>query len=95
MSNRADDIYVHPAACERRHEEINTRLADIVQMLKTLDDRLYRSNGHRSVLAMLNDHERVIRCLLWITAVAGTSIIGGVMMGVWALIKFLVKEGAV
>jgi len=91
--HRADDAWVHPAACDRRHAEIDERLTTIAEMLQSLDNRLYRDNGHRSIQSTLRDHDRVICVVLWACGIVGTGLIGGILTGVWCLLKYMVKAG--
>lgn len=93
MAGRETDTWVHPAACDRRHEELNGKLADLAQMLARLDARLYRDNGHRSIQSILRDHDRVIRIICWATSiVCGAILVGGVGMA-WAVMRLLVNAG--
>ena len=93
MPGRDADEWVHPAACDRRHEELNGKLADLAQMLARLDARLYRDNGHRSIQSILRDHDRVIRVICWASGiVGGAMLVGGVGMA-WAMVRLVIRLG--
>jgi len=84
---RADDPWVHPKACERRHEDINKQFADLTQLIRDLNDRLYHDNGHMSIQSILNYHGSVICVALWVLGIVGTTVLGGVCLGIWMIIR--------
>ena len=65
-----EDPYVQKSDCNHRHEEL-------MSALNRLSDRLYRDNGHKSIQSCLNDHERILRVLIWVVTVAGGAFIVG------------------
>jgi hypothetical protein len=72
---RSDDPWVHPKACDRRHEElakqqtmrdaaIFTKLEMIEKSQTSLGDRIYKDNGHMSIQSKQNQHDELIRQIL-------------------------------
>jgi len=78
--HRASDTFVVVEVFDRYREETNTRLDSIIREQQTLNNRLYRDNGHKSIQSILNDHDRILRIMVWIACAAGVATIGNVAL---------------
>ncbi len=74
-AHRTEDKVVTTEACDRHRKEINDKLDNLILEGKVLNDRLYKDNGHRSIQSKLNDHERLLRFVIWIAAAVGVAVI--------------------
>ena len=64
--------YMTRKACDRKHQQL-------LDAINTLNDRLYKDNGRRSIQSIINDHDRILRVLMWVVTVTGAAIILGVV----------------
>ena len=78
--HRTSDSVVAVEACDRHRLEMNTKLDSIIREQQTLNNRLYRDNGHKSIQSILNDHDRILRIMVWIACAAGVATIGNVAL---------------
>ncbi|MFA5187294.1 MAG: hypothetical protein WC551_12520 [Patescibacteria group bacterium] len=85
--------------CEQKHTETMSFLRDIksdVQQVQTdqreLNNRLYKDNGRKSVQSMLNDHDRVLRVLIWIACTTGGILALKVIGDTWDVAKTIIRQ---
>ncbi len=76
----AEEKYVDVAACDEHRQNICSKLDDALRALNTLNDRLYKDNGHRSIQSKLNDHERILRVVIWVACIVGVATIGNIVL---------------
>lgn len=84
---RSDDPWVHPKACDRRHEQLDESIAALDGKLDKIEARLYRDNGHKSIQTIINGHDQIIRVIIWIGGITASSSIGTFLFLLWSMIK--------
>ncbi len=83
---RADNSFITVVDCDLHRKEMNTKLDSIIAEQKTLNDRLYKDNGKRSIQSILNDHERILRVMIWIACAVGVAAISNCVLVVRELL---------
>jgi len=76
-------------------EEYNRRHSDLVDLLRSVDNkvdetnnRLFKDNGKKSHQTIINEHEKVIKVIIWAVAVTATSSIAGLI----GIVCFLIQQ---
>ena len=83
----AEEKYITPGACDKKHDELRLMIRIISDDLKKLNNRLYIDNGSTSIQTRLDRHEQVIRSIIWSLRIIGTAVIVASLSLIWAAIK--------
>ena len=81
-----EDEYMTVGACTRLHSESEKRQVEIMARLDELNARLYKDNGKLSIQTRLDRGDRILGVLCWVTSVAGSAIIVGVLAYIWKVV---------
>lgn len=87
--------YVTKESCEDVHKGTVASIDKLSSEVKTLNDRLYKDNGHLSIQTRLDRQERFFGLVSWVLGVVGTTLlIQLVLIGI-ALVKYAIRVEAI
>ena len=71
--------YVEIKDCEKVSARILRRLDELSEKFTSLDNRLYRDNGRKSIQTIINSHGVALKAVLWVGTILMISILSGVV----------------
>lgn len=80
-----NDEYVLKSDCKETHEKS-------LGLLTEINNRLYKDNGRKSIQSVLNDHERILAVVCWVSGIAATATITGAIAIGWMLVKQVIRS---
>lgn len=61
--------YMTADGCDKKHRET-------VELLQAINDRLYKDNGKKSIQSILNEHERILNVMCWVSGIVVVGLLG-------------------
>ena len=87
--------YVTKESCESIHKGTVGSIDKLTEKVGELSNRLYKDNGHLSIQTRLDRQERFFGLVSWVLGVVGTTLlIQFILIGI-AIVKYVIKLGAV
>jgi len=69
------DEYVTRHDCDGKFTQLMDAIGKLENKVEDTNKRLFRDNGNRSHQSIINDHDRILRGLIWAVSVTAAALI--------------------